>query len=440
MRTHTSKSFLAATLASSAAVLLAGCSGFRGISTAPVAQQGSAFTGRVIGGQQPVKFATISFYAAATTGYGVSNQNVLTAPVSTDGGGNFNIGTNYTCTPGQQMYIVATGGDPGGGINNNLALMAALGDCASLGPQTFINMNEVTTIGTAFALAPFMSSITQLSTSANNTVGLVRAFANVNKLVSIAGGSTPGPALPTGATAPAAEIYTLADILALCVNSQGGVANDGTTNCGYLLGLTTPTGGIAPTDTIQAALNIAHNPKLNVGPLYQLATGQPPFTGKLPSAPNDWTLAVTYANGGFSTPKSTTVDAAGNIWVANAGNNSVTVLAQTGTPLAFSPLKNNGLAQPAAIAIDNSGNAWVANAGGATVSAFTGTGAALAGSPFSGSSTISAPAAIAIDAPGNIWVANKGNSSVTELNATGAYLQQVSSGVTAPNALAINPK
>jgi hypothetical protein len=440
MRTPTSNSFLAATLASCAAVLLAGCSGFSAISTAPVAQQGAALTGKVFGGQQPVKFATISFYAASTTGYGVTNQNVLTAPVSTDAGGNFNIGTNYTCTPGQQMYIVATGGDPGGGINSNIALMAALGDCASLGPQTFINMNEVTTVGTAFALAPFMSSITQLSTSANNTAGLIRAFANVNKLVSIAGGSAPGPALPAGATAPAAEIYTLADILALCVNSQGGIANDGTTNCGSVLGLTTPTGGAAPTDTIQAALNIAHNPALNVSPLYQLATGQPPFTGKLPGPPSDWTLAVNYNNGGFSTPKSTTVDAAGNIWVANAGNNSVSVLAQTGAPLATSPLKNNGLTQPAAIAIDNSGNAWVANTGGTTVSAFTSGGGALTGSPFSGGGTISAPAAIAINAPGNIWVANKGNNSVTELGATGAYLQHVSTGVTAPNALAINPR
>jgi hypothetical protein len=439
MRTPASNSVLTATLASCTALLLAGCGGFGAISATPAAVPGSPFTGTVFGGQQAVKFATISMYAASTAGYGITNQNVLTAPVSTDANGNFAVGSNFTCTPGQQMYIVATGGDPGGGTNANLALMAALGDCANLA-NAFVNMNEVTTIGTAFALAPFMSSITQLSTSANNTAGLVRAFANVNKLVSIAGGSTPGPALPAGATAPAAEIYTLADILALCVNSQGGVANDGKTNCGSVLGLTTPTGGVAPTDTIQAALNIAHNPALNVTPLYHLTTGQPPFTGKLPGPPPDWTLAVTYSSGGFSSPKSTTVDAAGNIWVANAGNNSVSVLAQSGTPLAQSPLTGNGLTQPAAIAMDSTGNAWVANTGGTTVSAFTSAGGTLAGSPFTGSSTISAPSSIAIDAPGNIWVANKGNNSVTELTSTGAYQQQISTGVNAPNAVTINPK
>jgi hypothetical protein len=421
-----------------AALLLNGCAG--DVASVPVPVAGAAFYGKVFGGQQPVKNAAITLYVAGTSGYGATNSNILTKTVATDGGGNFNISGDYPCTAGQQMYIVATKGDPGGGVNNNLALMAALGDCAKLSSSTILQINEVTTVGSAFALAPFMSSITQVSSSANNATGLAHAFASVNKLVNIATGSSPGPALPAGATAPASEIYTLANIIAICVNSLGGVANDNS-NCGPLFGLTTPAGGTAPTDTVQAALNIAHNPALNAAKLFQTLSGQGQFSGGLTSAPNDWTLAVVYSGGGFSAPKSTTIDAQGNVWVANSGGNSVSVLAQSGVPLANTPLTGNGLAQPSAVAMDAAGNAWVANSGGTTVSAFpsTSAGGVFSGSPFSGSGTIAAPSAIAVDATGNIWVANHSNSSVTELSATGALVQQVKTGVSSPVALAVDP-
>ena len=437
MQTRFTNSFLPAA-AISAALLLTGCAGFSNVATTPVPVAGAAFSGRVYGGQQPVKNASLALYVAATSGYGKTNTNILTKIVTTDGGGGFNITGDYPCTAGQQMYLVATKGDPGGGVNNNLALMAALGDCANLSASTNVIMNEVTTVGSAFALAPFMTSITQLSSSANNATGLAHAFASVNKLVNIAGGSSPGSALPAGATAPSSEIYTLANLLALCVNSQGGTANDGS-NCGNVFGLATPAGGSAPTDTIQVALNLAHHPTLSVGPLFQLLPTQAIFGGGLPSAPNDWTLAVVYSGGGFNAPRSTTMDAQGNVWVANSGNNSVSVLAQTGVPVANTPLTGNGLAQPTAVALDANGNAWVANSGGTTVSAFTAAGGVFSGSPFSGSSTIAAPSAIAVDAPGNIWVANKGNGSVTELSATGALVQQVKTGVSSPVALAVDP-
>jgi hypothetical protein len=437
MRIRLTNSLLPAA-ATCTALLLAGCSGVSDVASVPVTVAGAAFSGKVFGGQQPVKNAGIALYVAGTSGYGATNSNILTRTVTTDTGGNFNLSGAYPCTAGQQMYLVATKGDPGGGVNNNLALMAALGDCAKLNSSTVILINEVTTVGSAFALAPFMSSITQVSSSATNATGLAHAFASVNKLVNIAGGSSPGSALPAGATAPSSEIYTLANIIAICVNSQGGVANDNS-NCGPLFGLTTPAGGTAPTDTVQAALNIAHNPALNAARLFQTLAGQGPFYGGLTSAPADWTLAVVYSGGGFSAPKSTTIDGQGNVWIANSGSNSVSVLAQSGVPAAISPLTGNGLVQPSAVAIDAAGDAWVANSGGTTVSAFTSGGGVFGGSPFGGSSTIAAPSSIAMDALGNIWVANKSNNSVTELSATGALVQQVKTGVSSPVALAVDP-
>jgi hypothetical protein len=415
--------------------LLTGCSGFNG---KPASMAGPALQGNVHGGQQPIAGASIALYAAGTTGYSATNANLLITPVTTTANGNFTL-TSYNCTAGQQIYLVGTGGNPGGGTNNNSALMAALGDCATLNSSTYISVNEITTIGSVFALAPFMSGDSALGSSSTNTAGLARAFASVNKLVNIANGHAGGSALPAGATAPVDEIYTLADIIAACINSTGGVAGDGSA-CGTLFTLTTPAGGTAPADTIQAALNIAHNPTLNVAALFNSSPAASPYAPQLSAAPTDWTLAVTYSTGGFNAPKSTTVDASGNIWVANSSGNSVSVLAQTGVPLTGSPFTGNGLAGPVAVAIDAGGNAWVANKSGSAVSAFTLSGATVSGSPFAGAGTISTPTSIAIDAPGNVWVANSGNSSVTQLTSAGTYVQQVTSGIANPQSLAINPK
>jgi hypothetical protein len=415
---------------------LVGCSNMT--TTAPV-QHAIAFQGAARGGQQPITGASLFLYAASTSGYGATNANLLTTEVKTDANGAFTITGDYSCGAGQQMYIVAMGGNPGGGTNANAGVMAALGDCSGLKPTTFINMNEITTVGSVFALAPFMSSYKALGTSNTNVGGMVRAFASVNKIVNIATGSSVGPALPVGATAPSAEINTLADILAACINSQGGLAGD-ETPCGHLFSWTTPSGGSAPTDVIQATLNIARNPALNAANLFTLPTPSAPFAPKLPAAPRDWTLSINYTGGGFNTPKSTTVDANGNVWVGNAGNNTVTILAQSGNPLSAFPLSGNGLNVPSAVAIDANGNCWVANAGGTTVSVFTPQGGTILGSPFDGLGTISAPMAIAIDGLGNVWVSNSGNNSVTKLSGAGMYLQQATVGINQPGALAINFK
>lgn len=62
-----------------------------------------------------------------------------------------------------------------------------------------------------------MTGPTTLGTSATNAAGLSNAFADVNTLVAIGTGATPGSAVPAGATVPTTEINTLADILASCM-------------------------------------------------------------------------------------------------------------------------------------------------------------------------------------------------------------------------------
>ena len=333
----------------------------------------------VHGGQQGVSGATIQLYAAGATGYGSAATALLTKTVTTDAAGSFTITGDYTCpTASTQVYIVATGGNPGlspGTNNTALAMMAALGPCGNLTSSTFIFIDEVTTVASVYGLAPFMSAGggTKLGTSSTNAQGLANAFATVNNLVNTAKGTAPGPNLPTGATAPTTELNTLADILAPCVNSSGVSGA-----CSTLFTDATPSGGSASTNTIDAMLDIAQNPAQNLSALFGLVTGTAPFQPTLGAAPNDWTVDIKYTGGGLNAPKSIAVDSSGNVWLANV-NNSLSELSSSGSAISGSSgYTGNGLNVPWGIAIDPSGNVWTADSNTSALSKFSSSGSAIA--------------------------------------------------------------
>src|SRR5260370_26095843 len=164
--------------------------------------------------------------------------------------------------------------------------MAGLGACNALTPTTQVNINEVSTVAMAWALSPFMSSGGVIGTSSGIALGIPNAFATLTNLVDLGSGTSPGATAPANAAIPATKIYTLADILATCVNSVG------TTACSPLFTAATPPGGTPPSNTADAALNIVRIPANNVASLFAQQTPQAPFQPALTSAPADWTLAI----------------------------------------------------------------------------------------------------------------------------------------------------
>jgi hypothetical protein len=233
--------------------------------------------GMVHGGSQPISGAAIQLYAAGTTGYGTGATALLNTPVTTDANGTFSITGDYTCPSStSQLYLVATGGNPGlaSGTNNAaIVLMTALGPCAlygsqyTLNPNSFIFINEATTVASVYALAPFMTpGTTQVGASSTNSLGLANAFLTVPNLVNTSTG-TPLATTPAGnGTVPQAELNTLADLLSSCVNTNGV-----STTCAALQAASTPSGGTAPTNILQGIYNIATNPASQVSTLYALA-------------------------------------------------------------------------------------------------------------------------------------------------------------------------
>lgn len=209
-------------LASSSVLLLSGCSSAYnpGLSSvAPAEQIVATAKGKVHGGQFPVQGSTVNVYAAATTGYGAAAtlQTTGTAP-TTNSNGNFSI--SYHCTTGQELYLVATGGDPlndGLGSNNSaLVLTAAMGPCGNLftGISGTFNITEVTTVATEFALAGFSKGYLNVGSSSTNTAGLANAFSTVTNLVNLSTGTalsvTPAYPLPgsTNGTTTPPDVYS----------------------------------------------------------------------------------------------------------------------------------------------------------------------------------------------------------------------------------------
>jgi hypothetical protein len=416
--------------------------------TQPVAVKAPAVQGVFMGGQQAVAGVTVQLYQAGTTGYG-SAATPLGPSVQTTSNGNFTL-PSYTCSPGSQVYLVGTGGQPIAAVgntpavtNNNLAMMVGLGTCGGTYLNNFINVNELTTVATVWALAPFMTGIANIGSSSTNSTGLANAFAAINELVATANGTLPGPTLPTGATLPLTEINTLGDILEQCINSGGGTAGD-SSNCGNLFNLAPNAAGtVFPTDTIIAAMNIAQSPGRNVAALNRLRSTSPVFQPALNvnTPPSAWTIAITYTGGGLSTPSSIAADATGAVWVTNSGNSSVTKLDNTGTAVSGpSGFTAGGFSVPSAIAIDTSGNAWVANSGNNTITMLNSTG--MTGAVFSNNG-LSTPKSIAIDGSGNIWVGNTGSSTVSAFTSTGGVLTgspYSGAGTSAPVSIAVTPK
>jgi hypothetical protein len=424
-------------------VLVSGCS----ISTtsAPTADAGLAIQGKVFGGQQPIVGAQVYLFAANAgvftpnaNGYGNASVSLLTSGtgrtldnsggptngdyyVTTLTGGAFSITGDYTCTANTQVYLYALSGNPGSGgfaDNPSSGLLAALGNCPSGGTfssSLYVVVNEVSTAGTAYAIAGFATDATHVSSSgtALAKTGIGNAFANVANLAGISTGTALATTPGGGGTVPQSEINTLGNILAACVNSNGVVTGPTNPTACYTLftnALSGGTTGTQPTDTATAAINMAHYPGANIAALYGLSTANPQFAPALSAQPNDFTVAISFTGGGINTPSSIAIDGSGDAWIANNGSTaSVTELSPLGAALNSSPLTGGGLATPHGIAIDLNGNAWVANyAVSGSITELNGITGAV-GSTFSGGG-LNEPVAIAVDGSDNIWTANYGES------------------------------
>jgi streptogramin lyase len=423
--------------------VLTGC----GVDKVDVSATGSfELQGRVHGGQQPVSGATIQLYTVGATGNGSAATPMLTKSVTSDGNGNFNITGDYHCTStSQQVYVVASGGNPGlagGTYNNALVMVDAIGPCGNLSSIQFVYVGEITTVAAAWALAQFSTSATDIGSSPTNLVGMENAFLDAQLLANPTNGYP--PVLGSNRTVETKKIYALANALAACVNS------DGTKGCSALFSAATPSGGTAPADTFRAALNIVRNPGQNVLAVFQAIPSQPPFPVTMTAAPHDWTMSLTTTTGpnpcvpgtndadyysltlGLCRPTAVALDGLGNVWAADYYT-GIFGYSPQGVAHNTTVLNSSGsYPEMQGIAVDSNNNLWGTDeenpccstglfgttVKGGMLGFYGATSGYTLGSPYQGQTIFSDnsldfPQSIAADSNGDILVGNFPNGTVS---------------------------
>ncbi len=163
----------------------------------------------------------------------------------------------------------------------------------------------------------------------------------------------------------------------------------------------------------------------------------------------DWCRRPRWPNCTF--PQSVFVDASGNLYIADSGNNrirkvstsgTITTVAGNGTGVSSGDggtATAAGLPSPTSIALDTSGDIFVAvplnsrirevSAGG-TITTVAGEGVAGffgdGGAPTN--ALLNHPAGVAVDASGDIFIADTGNNRVREVSASSAPPPSITSG------------
>jgi sugar lactone lactonase YvrE len=150
-------------------------------------------------------------------------------------------------------------------------------------------------------------------------------------------------------------------------------------------------------------------------------------------------------------PGATAVDSDGNVYVADTGNNLIGKVAPDGTfsvvagggatsPLSATVATDALLNAPRGVAVDSAGNVYIADSGNNLVEkvAPDGTFSVVAGggatSPLeSGLATqmqLSNPGGVAVDASGNLYIADTGNGLIEEVDAVTGNLYVLAGGGT----------
>jgi len=402
------------------------------------AVSGVALSGTVLANAQPVSVAAVQLYAAGNSGNGSAPTALLAAALTSNASGGFSIPAGYSCPSAQTpLYLLSKGGTPAGtAANSSLWLMTALGPCGNLSPGSSVIVDEATTVAAAWALAPFLSTGGKVGATCTNTTGLDNAFITAANLVNPATGLSPGAALASTLTVPTAKLNTLANALAACATSGS--------SCSTLFAAAT-SGSSTPTNTADAAFNIARAPGNNLAAIYNLASSSTAYSPALSAAPPDWMLANTLTGNGMNMPTAVSVGPSGDVWLANYSA-GVYEFSPAGASLFPSGITGNGINQVFGMAVDIQGNVWIgneqtaSNQGLGDVAELNSSGSMLLNDITGGG--IEFPTAVTADSNGNQWIVDYASSKVTLLNSSGVPLSGTSgwggTSLTFPVALAVD--
>jgi streptogramin lyase len=396
-------------------------------------------TGSVQGGVAPVAGSLVTVFAAGTS---PNTAARVLGQGTTASDGSFQVYGKSAPSPSEFLYVLATGGNAGGGSNQAIALETVAGPAQTI--PVSLTINELTTVASAYAFTQFFNPADEfdLRDSAQPELGLAM-HSYLNMIDPVGGGL--GPAFTGGLNQPY-QINIIADALAACV--EMAVPNA----CPILLNAANYP--LASGDTLGAAINMNRAPANNPDIIYNLGSGGP--YQPIQEGPTDLAMTLSFGAGGVDFPFALALDGNGNLWIA--GYSGVSAIDPSGAALLSQPISfecaggiavdpsnkvwvtdcsavtridpslsppglltttDGGLDIPVGIAADTSGHIWVANYGGSSVTELDSSANPVGTQPITGGG-ITGPENLAIDSQGNVWIANYDGDSISELNSAGA--------------------
>jgi trimeric autotransporter adhesin len=193
-------------------------------------------------------------------------------------------------------------------------------------------VNKLTTVAAVWALAPYMSSLSSIGSSASDATAMADALHACLVLCEHFDRYRAGAECACGHDRACCTDRHAVGLLASCGDTAGGVAGDGST-CGTLFAAETPVGETAPTNVIGAGRNIASNPTANIAGLFALVAAAASYQPTLEGAPASLALGLSPMSGlslssGVLTFPSATVGVASaplSVTVTNTGASAITL-------------------------------------------------------------------------------------------------------------------
>ncbi|HEY1646661.1 MAG TPA: Ig-like domain repeat protein [Terracidiphilus sp.] len=128
---------------------------------------------------------------------------------------------------------------------------------------------------------------------------------------------------------------------------------------------------------------------------------------------------VTTLGGGFGGPAGIAVDGSGNLYVADTNNSAVYEVPAGCTSSSCVTTLGGGFGGPDGVAVDGSGNVYVADTSNGVVEEMpAGCASSSCVTPLGVGGVFNAPTGVAVDASGNVFVADQANSAVYEISAS----------------------